>query len=129
MTVRTTAYTHSEADHVKYGHKTAINTKLKAEPHYTSAASDWSFLPVGTTFTINGDDHRYVIDDYGSALVGTHTIDIYRPSRRSMNTWGVKVVDISIECVGDYHKSLAILQDRTKYEHVRQMLQGIKQKI
>lgn len=129
LTVRTTAYTHSEADHVKYGRKTAIGTQLKSHVQYTSAASDWSFLPVGTVFSIKGTPHKYIVDDYGSALVGTKTIDIYCPSRRAMNKWGVKFVDISIECMGDYRKSLLVLQDRCKYPHVRRMYNEIKHKI
>ncbi len=127
--VRTTAYTHTESDHVKYGRQTAIGTQLKRKVEYSSAACDWSFLPVGTTFTIAGDPHKYVIDDYGSALVGTQTIDIYCPSRRLMNEWGVKLVDINVEDMGDYQRSLLVLQDRSKYPHIRQMIASIKQKI
>ncbi len=129
LTVRTTAYTHNESDHIKYGKSNAIGTTLKCDTKYSSAASDWSFLPVGTVFSIKQDPHTYVIDDYGSALVGTKTIDIYRPSRRSMNQWGVRVVDISIVRMGDYHKSLQTLQDRCRYPHIRQMVAQIKQKI
>ena len=45
-----------------------------------SAAADWSRYPVGTRFRIVGKPYEYVIDDYGSALVGTDTIDLYKPS-------------------------------------------------
>lgn len=128
LTVRTTAYTHNERDHIKYGRLTAIGTKLKSLIGYTSAASDWSFLPVGTTFTIKGQPTKYVIDDYGSALVGTKTIDIYCPSRRSMNTWGVRTVDICVDHVGDYSRSLSILSERRKYPHIRKMVASIRQK-
>lgn len=129
FTIRTTAYTHNESDHIKYGRQTAIGTILKNKVEYTSAASDWSFLPVGTVFRIEGDARKYVIDDYGSALVGTKTIDIYQPSRRDMNRWGVRFVDIKIESMGDYSKSLAVLRDRCRYPHVRQMVAGIQRKI
>ena len=40
--VRTTAYTHSEADHLKYGNKTALGTVLRNTPEYHSVAADWS---------------------------------------------------------------------------------------
>lgn len=126
MQIRTTAYTHTEADHVSYGKQTASGTKLKNAREYTSAACDWSFLPVGTVFTIKGHPSKYVIDDYGSALVGTQTIDIYCPSKYEMNRWGVKIVDIDIVNVGDYQKSLAILRPRTKYPHVRNMVSQLE---
>ena len=93
MTVRTTAYTHSEAGHLVYGRQTASGTTLQSGK-VNSAAADWSVFPVGTKFKIVGEDTVYEVEDYGSALVGTETIDIYRPSRSSMNQWGVRHVDI-----------------------------------
>ena len=44
--VRTTAYTHTESDHVEYGNKSALGTVLRYTPEYHSAAADWSFLPM-----------------------------------------------------------------------------------
>jgi len=125
LNVRTTAYTHSEADHLKYGRKTAIGTTLKRSSSYTSAAADWSRYPVGTTFRMKGSRTKYVIDDYGSALVGTGTIDIYHTSKSAMNNWGVRHVDIEILKWGDYEKSRQILSQRTKYKHCRQMYAAI----
>jgi len=125
LAVRTTAYTHSEADHIKYGRKTAAGGTLKYGRKYSSAAADWSKFPLGTKFKIDGMNTTFVVDDYGSALVGTETIDIYKPSRSAMNQWGVKHVDIKILEYGDFEKSRNILKDRTKYSHVRQMLAGI----
>lgn len=124
-TVRTTAYTHSEADHIKYGRKAATGTTLRNTRSYTSAAADWSRFPVGTTFRIKGSSTNYVIDDYGSALVGTDTIDLYHPSMSSMNRWGVRHVDIEITKFGDYERSREILAQRTKYRHCRTMLASI----
>ena len=37
-----------------------------------------------------------MIDDYGGALVGTNTIDLYKTSRAAMRRWGVRHVDIDI---------------------------------
>lgn len=122
--VRTTAYTHNERDHYKYGRSTAIGTTLRAGS-VTSCASDWSIYPVGTQFQIAGDPTLYEIDDYGSALVGTHTIDIYKPSRASMNKWGVKFVDIRIIRWGCIERSRQILSTRTKYAHIRAMLANL----
>ncbi len=125
QTVRTTAYTHSEADHIQYGRKTALGTQLQNTRSYTSAAADWSRYPVGTTFKMKGSSTTYVIDDYGSALVGTGTIDLYHPSKSSMNRWGVRHVEIDIVKWGDFQKSREILSQRTKYPHCRQMYASI----
>ena len=124
-TVRTTAYTHTESDHVKYGRKNALGTRLQRSSSYTSAAADWSRFPVGTTFRMKGSKTNYIIDDYGSALVGTDTIDIYHTSKSAMNRWGVRHVEIEITKMGDYDRSREILSQRTKYRHCRQMLAAI----
>lgn len=123
--VRTTAYTHTESDHLEYGRKTAIGTTLRNDKSYTSAAADWSKYPVGTKFKIEGMDTTFVVDDYGRALVGTETIDIYHPSKSAMNRWGVRHVDIEVLEMGDFDRSREILAQRTKYAHVRKMLAGI----
>ena len=117
MRVRTTAYTHTEADSLKYGKKTACGTILKYS-NVKSAAADWSRFPYGTIFKIEGDNSVYQIDDYGSALVGTSTIDLYKPSKGSMNHWGVRKVDIRILRWGSYEKSLDIMEERTRASHV-----------
>lgn len=120
--IRTTAYTHSEADHIKYGSRTASGTALKYG-QLRSAAADWSVYPVGTVFQIEGDKALYIVDDYGSALVGTRTIDLYKPSSYSMNLWGVRKVSIRILKWGSFEKSLAILKPRkSKASHVREMV-------
>lgn len=120
--IRTTAYTHTEADHIKYGSRTASGTSLKYG-QIRSAAADWSVYPVGTVFQIEGDSALYIVDDYGSALVGTKTIDLYKPTSSSMNIWGVRKVNIRIVKWGCYVKSLAILKPRqSKASHVREMV-------
>ena len=127
LSVRTTAYTHSESDHVKYGRKNAMGTNLLSG-NVRSAAADWSVFPVGTQFRIQGRSELYVIDDYGSALVGTRTIDIYQTSRKGMRLWGVRHVNIEIIKWGSYVKSKQIIMDRTKYPHIRKMLAAINNK-
>ena len=94
--VRTTAYTHEEADHQAYGRSTAIGTILRSTRTYNSAAADWSRFPLGTKFQIVGEPTVYVIDDCGGALYGTNTIDIYRPSLSAMYAWGTRFVQIKI---------------------------------
>ncbi|MBK8091939.1 MAG: 3D domain-containing protein [Verrucomicrobiaceae bacterium] len=124
--VRTTAYTHSEADHLQYGAQSAVGTRLNSGK-IRSAAADWSIYPLGTVFQIKGDSSVYVVDDYGSALVGTRTIDIYQPSTRLMNRWGTRRVDIHILRWGSMSKSLAVLKPRAgKASHVREMIYRIQ---
>jgi len=125
LTVRTTAYTHTESDHRKYGRKTAVGGNLRFG-ETRSAAADWSRFPVGTRFQIEDDPNMYVVEDYGSALVGKATIDLYRPTRASMNKWGVRHVRIRIVEWGDFERSLEIMQDRTHIRHVRAMVEKIK---
>jgi 3D (Asp-Asp-Asp) domain-containing protein len=123
--VRTTAYTHSESDHIVYGKATAIGSDLKFG-NVRSAAADWSVYPVGTIFQIEGTPYIYQVDDYGSALVGTNTIDLYKPSKTEMNQWGVRNVNIRILRWGSFSKSLSILKPRTHWGHVDKMADRIE---
>ncbi len=129
MRVRTTAYTHDESDHIVYGVKNAVGTNLKFG-NVRSAAADWSRFPVGTKFRIAGQpDVVYEVDDYGSALVGTGTIDLYKPSQSMMNQWGVRHVDIEVIKWGSYARSMQLMRDRTKWKHVRAMMAGIEARL
>lgn len=123
--VRTTAYTHGEADHIVYGAKTAVGTQLKYG-NVRSAAADWSVYPVGTIFQIEGLPYVYQVDDYGSALVGTNTIDLYKPDKATMKAWGVRNVNIRVIKWGSFSKSLSIMRPRTGYEHIRRMIARIE---
>lgn len=129
MKVRTTAYCHDESDHIVYGAKNAIGTPLKFG-NVRSAAADWSRYPVGTKFRISGQPGvTYVVDDYGSALVGTGTIDIYKPTRTQMDAWGVRHVDIEVLQWGSFQQSMDIMRDRMKWPHVREMMRGIQERM
>ncbi|QIF03321.1 3D domain-containing protein [Roseimicrobium sp. ORNL1] len=123
--VKTTAYTHSESDHRKYGAKAATGEPLKYGK-VRSAATDWSVYPVGTVFKIEGEPYLYEVDDYGSALVGTNTIDLYKPSKAAMNQWGAKQVNISVLKWGSFNKSVEIMKPRMKYPHIQQMVKRIE---
>ncbi len=123
--VRTTAYTCSEDDHIEYGSKNATGTNLRYSDKVRSAAADWSFYPVGTVFRIKGMSQLFVVDDYGSALTGTGTIDIYKPCKDYMNQWGRRNVEISVVQWGSFTRSAEILKGRTKYSHCAQMLANI----
>lgn len=124
--VRTTAYTCSEDDHIVYGSKNAAGTNLRYSDRVRSAAADWSFYPVGTVFKIKGLNHLYVVDDYGSALTGTGTIDMYQPSKELMNQWGRRNVEISVVQWGSFKRSAELLAGRTGFAHCRQMLANIQ---
>ena len=127
--VRTTAYCHDESDHIIYGRMNAVGTMLQYGSE-RSAAADWSRYPVGTKFRISSEPGVvYVVDDYGSALVGTGTIDLYKPSRGMMNDWGVRHVDIEVIQWGSFEKSRSYLQGRTRYPHVRQMFFDIQRRL
>ncbi len=124
--VKTTAYTHTESDHKKYKNASAVGSKLKYGS-VRSAATDWSVYPVGTVFKIEGDPHLYEVDDYGSALVGTNTIDLYKPTKSDMRAWGARKVNIEVVRWGSFSKSLAIMRDRQKVSNrVRAMVQRIE---
>ncbi len=197
QTVRTTAYTHTESDHLAYGNKNALGTTLRApsppsgvsqesglptasdvavaraipvassaateseearraaflraragdapvaravaaspngssapgalpppgrEIAYGSAAADWSRWPVGTTFRVQTTGQLYRVDDYGFALAGRNTIDLYAPTKGAMNQWGVRTVPIEILQWGDDQESLRILRPRQSYRHIRRMV-------
>jgi 3D (Asp-Asp-Asp) domain-containing protein len=110
MTVRTTAYTHTEAG----GSKNAIGGRLRFGDVQRSAASDWSWLPLGTRFKMLSNGREYVIEDYGSALVGRKTIDLYFPTRSAMRNWGVRHEEIEIIEWGSEAMSLKLLAPRTR---------------
>jgi 3D (Asp-Asp-Asp) domain-containing protein len=121
--VRTTAYTRAENG----GHLNALGSSLFGR-HVMSAASDWSRFPLGTRFRIVGTKEEFMIDDYGTALVGTNTIDLYRTTRLEMKRWGVRDVDIDILQWGSEAQSLKVLGPRCKHKCVRQMIVALQRK-
>ena len=128
LEIRTTAYTHSESDHLVWGRKTALGSTLRYGK-VRSAAADWSKFPVGTQFRIEGETHLYEIDEYGSALVGRDTIDLYRPTRSAMNRWGAREIQIRIVRWGCFERSYEIMRDRTHNKAVRRMVQAIERRL
>lgn len=187
QTVRTTAYTHTEADHLQYSNRNALGGRLQAatggvrrasyvpralpadsesasdyqrasyageslqsfltpqkkkvtrwvktkrgrkkvttivtvRPTIGSAAADWSRWPAGTTFRLLSTGQIYKVDDYGWALSGRNTIDLYMGSRSDMNTWGVRHEPIQILRWGDPQASLQFLSRHQDYKHIRRMV-------
>ena len=195
QTVRTTAYTHTESDHVAYGARNALGGTLRSAtvpkgsyrsrkalkvssawdadeeltmtvmtrrdriamarkakaksnaakaskgkkrksaksrkpqpPRIGSAAADWSRWPVGTTFRLVRTGQVYKVDDYGWALAGRNTIDLYMSSRGEMNRWGVRHEPIQILQWGDRQASLTLLQARQHYKHCRRMALALQER-
>jgi hypothetical protein len=190
QTVRTTAYTHTEADHLEYTNHNALggelhaagppirraeNTRVavafeqsdyqrasyssgpqpfslednppsrsraeRAQPVIVrkaygrrvvlrkpqplkigSAAADWSRWPVGTTFRLLSTGQVYRVDDYGWALAGRNTIDLYMATPSEMNSWGAREEPIQILRWGDEEVSLRLLQPHGEYKHIKRMV-------
>ena len=127
MKIRTTAYTHSESDHVRYGARNALGGSLKSG-EINSAAADWSRFPAGTIFRVVATGEIYEVDDYGWMLAGTNTIDLYKPTRQAMNSWGVRRVTIEILQWGDVRSCYRVLKPRDKHRHVRRMVKQIEER-
>jgi 3D (Asp-Asp-Asp) domain-containing protein len=87
-----------------------------------SAAADWSRWPVGTTFRLLSTGQVYRVEDYGWALSGRNTIDLYMSNQRDMNTWGAREEPIQILHWGDPQQSLQFLQSHTDYKHIKRMV-------
>ena len=121
--VRTTAYTRIE----KGGHRNALGKYLSGR-HVMSAASDWSRFPLGTRFQIVDTKEEFIIDDYGTALIGTSTIDLYKPTNLEMKRWGVRNVDIDILQWGSEEQSLKVLGPRAKHQTPRRMIAALQKK-
>lgn len=123
--VRTTAYFDGESDHRAYTNHNALGTTLQTGL-VNSAAADWGRWPAGTMFRILQTGQTYLVDDYGWALAGRNTIDLYEPTREQMNCWGVRRVDIQILQWGDLRQSYATLLPRSRYRHVARMLHELR---
>src|SRR5438552_3060227 len=121
--VRTTAYTRVE----KGGRRNALGAYLSGR-HVMSAASDWSRFPLGTRFKIVSTREEFIIDDYGTALVGTSTIDLYKPTKLEMKRWGARNVDIDVLQWGSEEKSLQVLGPRMKHAQVQKMVASLQKR-
>jgi len=189
--VRTTAYTHTEADHRQYSNRNALGGELRAAgpaihraevvtratlayevqraipvnesgsysppvqrfsmeerrtvtrtakrptkptrnvkramivskpPRIGSAAADWSRWPAGTVFRLLSTGQNYRVEDYGWALAGRNTIDLYMANQREMNSWGARHETIEILKWGDPHQSLQFLRRHQDYRHIKRMV-------
>ena len=103
------------------GAKRAVAVSSKP-PRIGSAAADWSRWPMGTTFRLLSTGQMYRVEDYGWALSGRNTIDLYMSNQRDMNTWGARQEPIQILHWGDTQQSLQVLQSHTDYKHIKRMV-------
>jgi 3D (Asp-Asp-Asp) domain-containing protein len=190
QSVRTTAYTHTEADHTEYTNHNALGGQLQAAsapirraentrralpvamtetaseyrqiaytsagpqpfsldtvsksskskqttksrkgakvvvrktkaPKIGSAAADWARWPAGTTFRLLSTGQIYRVDDYGWALSGRNTIDLYMANSREMNSWGARQESIQVLHWGDPEESLRLLQPHQSSRHIQRMI-------
>jgi len=97
-------------------------TAVARIPVIGSAAADWSRWPMGTTFRLLSTGQMYRVDDYGWALSGRNTIDLYMANSRDMNTWGARQETIQIMEWGDPQQSLQFLQSHQDYKHIKRMV-------
>ena len=109
----------------KHGTKTIRTVKravVVSKPRIGSAAADWSRWPVGTTFRLLSTSQTYRVEDYGWALAGRNTIDLYMPNQREMNSWGARQETIQILQWGDPQQSLQFLRRHQDYRHIKRMV-------
>ncbi len=97
-------------------------------PRIGSAAADWARWPAGTTFRVVSTGQVYRVDDYGWALAGRNTIDLYMSSREEMNRWGVRSEPIEVLHWGDRQASLALLAERQSFKHCRRMMLELQER-
>jgi len=106
--------------------KTTRNVKraiaASRPPQIGSAAADWSRWPAGTLFRLLSTGQNYRVEDYGWALAGRNTIDLYMPNQREMNSWGARQETIEVVKWGDPQESLQFLRRHQDYRHIKRMV-------
>ena len=111
---------------VKHAAKPSRNAKravaARKPPQIGSAAADWSRWPAGTVFRLLSTGQNYRVEDYGWALSGRNTIDLYMPNQREMNSWGARQETIEILRWGDPGESLEFLRRHQDYKHIKRMV-------
>jgi hypothetical protein len=123
--VTATAYSSGAKCNGAWAHRNAIGGRLKSGA-VNSAATDWSRIPLGTKFRVVETGKVYIVDDYGSAMVGKDKVDLFHTSYRDVYRWGVRQVTLEIIEWGCPDKSLAVLKPRARAPHVRRMVEALK---
>ena len=125
VAVTATAYSCGAKCNGRWAKRNAIGGRLQSGA-VNSAAADWSRFPVGTKFRVAETGKVYIVDDYGSAMVGKDKVDLFHTSYRDVYRWGVRQVNLEIIEWGCPDKSLQILKPRTRAPHVRRMVQALQ---
>jgi 3D (Asp-Asp-Asp) domain-containing protein len=123
--VTATAYSSGAKCNGAWSGRNAIGGRLKSGA-VNSAATDWSRIPLGTKFRVVETGKVYVVDDYGSAMVGKDKVDLFHTNYRDVYRWGVRQVTLEIIEWGCPEKSLTILKPRSRAPHVRRMVEALK---
>jgi 3D (Asp-Asp-Asp) domain-containing protein len=118
--VTTTTTTRVTKTATTRGAKRAV--AVSKPPKIGSAAADWSRWPMGTTFRLLSTGQMYRVEDYGWALAGRNTIDLYMANQRDMNSWGARQEPIQVLQWGDREQSLQFLRSHTDYKHIKRMV-------
>lgn len=95
---------------------------ISRPPQIGSAAADWSRWPAGTVFRLVSTGQSYRVEDYGWALSGRNTIDLYMANQREMNSWGAREETIEILQWGNPQESLQFLRRHQDYRHIKRMV-------
>jgi 3D (Asp-Asp-Asp) domain-containing protein len=95
---------------------------VSGPPQIGSAAADWSRWPAGTVFRLLSTGQNYRVEDYGWALAGRNTIDLYMANQREMNSWGARAEMIEVLKWGDPQESLQFLRRHQDYRHIKRMV-------
>ena len=118
---RTVTRTTTRVTKTTRGGKKIVVTKTKPLK-IGSAATDWSRWPAGTTFRLLSTGQIYRVDDYGWALSGRNTIDLYMATPREMSSWGARQEPIQILHWGDAQESLRLLAPHQNHPHINRMI-------
>jgi 3D (Asp-Asp-Asp) domain-containing protein len=106
----------------KASHNVKRAVVVSRPPQIGSAAADWSRWPAGTVFRLLSTGQNYRVEDYGWALSGRNTIDLYMANQREMNSWGAREEAIQVLQWGDPQESLQFLQSHQNYRHIKRMV-------
>ena len=117
---RTVTRTQKRTSKTKGSVKRAV--AVSRPPQIGSAAADWSRWPAGTVFRLLSTGQNYRVEDYGWALSGRNTIDLYMANQREMNSWGARQETIEVLKWGDPQESLQFLQSHQNYRHIKRMV-------
>jgi 3D (Asp-Asp-Asp) domain-containing protein len=128
--VKASAYSYGAKCNGAWAKRNAIGGCLQSGA-INSAAADWSRFPVGTKFRVAETGKLYIVDDYGSAMVGKDKVDLYMPNYGQVNRWGLRDVTLEILEWGSHDESLTILQPRAhgRYGYVRRMVEQLQAKL